>query len=283
MSDTDSLVLARDADGVRTLTLNRPEQLNAFNQALCSALTDAMRDAADDPTVRVVVLTGAGRAFSAGTDLIELAESGDFRGPPDDPQRFERLVDSLVEFPKPLLCAVNGVGVGIGATLLGLADLVVMADTARLKCPFTSLSLVPEVAASATFPLLVGRQAAMWVLLSSEWIDATEAKEMGLAWMVVPTDDVLPVALDRARRLALHPLESLVASKRVISATFAAAIAAARRLENVEFDTLLASPAHRAAVTAFASGRAPASGEHGPRERREPGGNPCLTPTRRSR
>ena len=254
MPDRD-LVLADDADGVRTLVLNRPAQLNAFDQALCAALTDALRAAGADETVRVIVVTGAGRAFSAGTDLVELAANGDFRGTPDDPKRFERLVDALAEFPKPLVCAVNGIAVGIGATLLGHADLVVIADTARLRCPFTSLALAPEVAASGTFPFLLGRQAAAWVLLSSEWIDATEAREMGLAWKVVPADDVLTEALALARRFAVHPVDSLVASKRLISATFRQAITDGRARENAAFDVLLRSPEHRAAVTAFTSGR----------------------------
>jgi enoyl-CoA hydratase/carnithine racemase len=90
----DELVLVEDGDGVRTLTLNRPRQLNSFDQALCGALAEALRTAEADDSVRVVVLTGAGRAFSAGTDLYELAENGDFRGGPDDPDRFERLIDS---------------------------------------------------------------------------------------------------------------------------------------------------------------------------------------------
>jgi enoyl-CoA hydratase/carnithine racemase len=249
------LVLADDRDGIRTLVLNRPEQLNAFDQALCGALTDALRSAATDDNVRVVVLTGAGRAFSAGTDLVELAANGDFRGTPADPERFERLLDALAGFPKPLVCAVNGIAVGIGATLLGLADLVVMADTARLRCPFTSLALVPEAAASVTFPFLLGRQAAAWVLLSSEWIDATEAKAIGLAWKVVPADDVLDQALAHAQRFAVHPLDSLVAGKRLLSATFAGAVAEGRDRENAEFDVLLESPEHRAAVGAFVSQR----------------------------
>ena len=203
--------------------------------------------------MRVVVVTGSGRAFSAGTDLVELAASGDFRGTPADPERFERLIDALAVCPKPLVCAVNGIAVGIGATMLGLADLVVMADTARLRCPFTSLSLVPEAAASVTFPFLLGRQAAAWVLMSSEWVDAAEAKAMGLAWKVVPADDVLDEAWALARRFAAHPLDSLVACKRLISATFAAPIAAGRQRENAAFDVLLETPASRAAVAAFVS------------------------------
>jgi len=249
------LVLAEDGEGIRTLVLNRPDQLNAFDQALCAALTEALQAAATDDDVRVAVLTGAGRAFSAGTDLVELAGNGDFRGTPADPDRFERLIDVLVSFPKPLVCAVNGIAVGIGATLLGLADLVVMADTARLQCPFTSLSLVPEAAASVTFPFLLGRQAAAWVLMSSAWVDAAEAKALGLAWKVVPAADVLDEALALAEAFAVHPLDSLVACKRLLSATFTPAIAAGRQRENTEFDVLLKSPTSRAAVGAFVAQR----------------------------
>jgi enoyl-CoA hydratase/carnithine racemase len=251
----DELVLAEDGYGVRTLVLNRPEQLNAFDQALCAALTEALRAAETDDSVRVVVLTGAGRAFSAGTDLYELAENGDFRGTPDDPDRFERLIDGLAGISKPLVCAVNGIAVGLGVTLLGHADLVFMAASARLRCPFTSLSLAPEAGASVMFPLLMGRQPAAWMLMSSEWVDAGDAKSMGLAWKVVPTKDVLTEALEHARRIAVHPLGSLVASKRLISATFASAVTDGRARENAAFDVLLGTPESRTAVSAFASRR----------------------------
>lgn len=257
MAAVSELVLAADADGVRLLTLNRPAQLNAFNQAMCGAVIDVLRAAAADDAVHVVVLTGAGRAFSAGTDLHELAGSGDFRGSSDDPLRFERMIDELAAFPKPLVCAVNGVGVGIGATLLGLADLVFMAESARLKCPFSSLALAPEAASSVTFPLLLGRQNATWLLMSSEWVDAHEAREMGLAWKVVPDGEVVAVALDHARRLAVHPLSSLTASKRLLAATFARGVTEGRARENLAFDTLLSAPESRAAVAAFAT-RTPA-------------------------
>lgn len=254
MSD-DDLVLVEQDGAVRTLTLNRPAQLNAFDQALCTALTAALAAADADPSVHVTVITGAGRAFSAGTDLVELHASGDFRGDAADPERFERLIDRLVDFSKPLLCAVNGIGVGIGATLLGLADLVLLADSARLKCPFTQLSLVPEAASSVTFPFLMGRQNATWVLMSSEWVDAAVAVSMGLAWKSVPDDDLLAVTRDHARALAAHPLPSLVATKRLLVATTRDAIVAGRHRENSEFDVLLPSVDSRAAVAAFVAGK----------------------------
>lgn len=254
MADTD-LVLVEQHGAVRTLTLNRPGQLNAFNQALCGALTEALTDAAGDDTVHVTIITGAGRAFSAGTDLVELAARGDFRGDADEPERFERLIDRLVEFRKPLLCAVNGIAVGIGATLLGLADLVFVADDARLKCPFTQLAIVPEAASSVTFPTLMGRQNASWVLLSSDWVDAVDAVAMGLAWKAVPGDELLATTLDHAGRIAVHPLASLTATKQLIIAGSREAIAAGRQRENADFDILLPSRESRAAVAAFADRR----------------------------
>ncbi len=117
------------------------------------------------------------------------------------------------------------------------------------------LARVPEAAASVTFPFLLGRQAAAWVLMSSAWVDAAEAKDLGLAWKVVPAEDVLDEALALAKTFAVHPLDSLVATKRLLSATFSPAIAAGRERENAEFDVLLESPASRAAVGAFVAQR----------------------------
>lgn len=185
------MILQIDDDNrVRTLTLNRPEALNAFSEALYDAMTEALLAAADDPQVAVVLLTGAGRAFSAGADLTEMqaritdpelmAEKSGFIG----------MIDALSQFPKPLICAVNGVGVGIGATILGYADLVFMSSTARLKCPFTSLGVAPEAASSYLLPQLVGRQNAAWLLMSSEWVDADEALRMRLVFKVCEPVDL---------------------------------------------------------------------------------------------
>src|SRR3954447_16560485 len=194
-----------DAARVRTLTLDRPEALNAFNEALYDALADALNDAAGDPSVAVALLTGNGRAFSAGTDLLEMHRIA------TDPT-FERgrhgfpgLVDALDAFPKPLVVAVNGIGLGIGVTVLGFADLAFMSTEARLKCPFTSLAVAPEAASSYLFPLLVGRQNATWALMSSEWIGAAEAKQMGLVWRVCGPDELLAEARRHAEVLASKP------------------------------------------------------------------------------
>ncbi len=240
-----------DDNRVRTLTLNRPEALNAFDEALYDATTDALRAAADDAEVSVLLLTGTGRSFSAGTDLAEMQAM--VTDPDFTPGKhgFIGLVDALAEFPKPLICAVNGFGIGIGATILGFADLAFMATTARLKCPFTSLGVAPEAASSYLLPQLIGRQNAAWVLMSSEWIGAQEAREMGLVWKVCEPDDLLPEARRHAEVLASRPLSSLMAVKRTMTAPLVAEVAAARNRENACFAELMGGAANASALADF--------------------------------
>jgi enoyl-CoA hydratase/carnithine racemase len=126
-----STVTTTSTEGVMLITLNRPEALNAFSNQLMDDLTEALLAATADAGIRVAVITGAGRAFSAGADLLEMGRNS---SPPV--HGFAGLLDALIDFPKPLLLAVNGLGVGIGATICGLADITVMARSARLRCPF---------------------------------------------------------------------------------------------------------------------------------------------------
>jgi enoyl-CoA hydratase/carnithine racemase len=244
-----------DENRVRTLTLDRPEALNAFDEELYDATTEALRAAAGDPEVAVVLLTGTGRGFSAGTDLGELHARATDPGFVPGKHGFLGLLDALVDFPKPLVCAVNGVGLGIGTTILGFADLAFMSTTARLKCPFTSLGVAPEAASSYLLPQLVGRQNAAWVLLSAEWISAEQALDMGLVWRVCEPDDLLPEARRHAEVLAAKPISSLIAVKRAMTEPQRAGIRAARELESAAFAELLGGPANLEALTAFAEGR----------------------------
>jgi enoyl-CoA hydratase/carnithine racemase len=252
------MVLQIDDDArVRTLTLDRPEALNAFNEALYDAVADALLEANDDPAVAVVMITGNGRGFSAGTDLLEMHRIA------TDPEfqrgrhGFPGLVDALTTLEKPLVCAVNGVGVGIGCTILGFADLALMSSTARLKCPFTSLGVAPEAASSYLLPRLVGRQDAAWLLLSAEWVDAAQAHAMGLVWQVCEPDALLPEARRHAEVLAARPISSLVAVKQAMTAPLRAGVDAARELENAAFAELMGGPANLEALGAFAEGRDP--------------------------
>ena len=138
---------------------------------------------------------------------------------------------------------MNGVGLGIGATILGYADLVFMSSTARLKCPFTSLGVAPEAASSYLMPQLMGRQNAAWLLMSSEWIDAEEALRMGLVWKVCEPDDLLSEARRHAEILASRPISSLMAVKQTIVEPILREIKAATEREYAHFAELMGEAA----------------------------------------
>ena len=148
-------------------------------------------------------------------------------------------------------------GLGFGATILGVADLVFMSTEARLKCPFTTLGVAPELASSATFPALIGRQNATWALMSSEWLSAEQCKEMGLAFQVCEPAELMDVTMEHARLLASRPISSLVATKRTIVEPIRAALHEAHERENGEFAVLMGAPANIEAMTAFAEKRPP--------------------------
>ena len=239
MSDTprsEPVLLVDDDAGVRTLTFNRPEALNAFNQELWYAAADALEDAAADDHVRCVLVTGNGRAFSAGQDLGEMADPTVFEGQEPGYQRFMPVLES---FPKPIVAAVNGVGVGIGLTMLLHCDIVLISDQARLKVPFISLGVTTEASASLLMPATMGWQRAAEVLFTEPWIGADQAVADGIALRAVPHDRLL----DEARALAGHigglPLGPLLATKALMQAGRADAVAAARTREVAEFEHLV--------------------------------------------
>jgi enoyl-CoA hydratase/carnithine racemase len=249
------ILTIEDQNRVRTLTLNRPDALNAFNEALYDAVAEALLAAADDPEVAVVLLTGTGRSFSAGTDLTEMQAR--ITDPQFTPGKhgFPGLVDALARFPKPLICAVNGIGLGIGTTILGYADLVFMSATARLKCPFTSLGVAPEAGSSYLLPQLIGRQNAAWLLMSSEWVDADEALRMGLVWRVCEPQVLLDEARRHAEVLASRPISSLKAVKATMLAPVRDEVAAATARENALFAELMGAQANADALAEFTGRR----------------------------
>jgi enoyl-CoA hydratase/carnithine racemase len=248
-------LLISDVNRVRTLTLDRPDVLNAFNEALYEATAVAIREAADDPAVAVVVLTGNGRAFSAGNDLNEMATRITDPAMADQGSHFTSLIDGLTDFPKPFICAVNGLAVGIGTTILGYADLVFMSSDARLKCPFTSLGVAPEAASSYLLPRLIGRQNAAWLLMSSEWVSAQEALRMGMVWRVCEPEELMAQAHRHAEILAARPIPSLMAVKQTIAAPSRAGIKAATERENAHFAELMGAEANAGALAAFTQKR----------------------------
>ena len=252
------MIHSEDVGRVRVLTLDRPKARNSFDEEHYDLLTEALVAADSDVSVAVVVLTGQGDAFCAGTDVIEMASRvanpGAFKA---GTHGFAGLLRQLTDLRKPLLCAVNGMGIGIGATILGFADLAFLSDRARLRFPFTRLAVAPEAASSVLLPQLIGRQNASWALLSSEWIGAEEAVALGIAFAVVPHEQLMAETLRRAQILASKSITSLIESKALILAPVKAEIDAARAREDAAFQRLLGAPANIEAMTAFAEKREP--------------------------
>lgn len=235
-----------DAGGIRCLTLDRPGTLNAFDEALYGAVTRSLADAAGDDGIRVVLVAGAGRAFSAGQDLQELAEPG-----AAGTGGFVAFVRALETFPKPLLAAVHGVAVGVGLTMLLHCDVVLAGEQARFRAPFVGLGLSPEAGSTALLPATIGWQRTARLLYTTDWVDAVTAVEWGIASSVHRDGALFDDAMALAGTIAAQPLASLVATKRLLLDGRADAVRAARRRELDTFAALLGGPANRAALAAF--------------------------------
>jgi enoyl-CoA hydratase/carnithine racemase len=243
---------------VRVLTLNRPEALNAFNDELYHAAGEALIEAGERDDIACVVITGTGRGFSAGQDLGEMGRintAGASFG--DEGPGFPRFLDTLAALPKPVIAAVNGIGVGIGMTMLLHVDIAIISSAARLRAPFVPLGVVPEAAGSLLMPVVMGNQRAAVKLYTGDWITAEEAVECGLAVQVVEPDALMPVALELARRIATMPVASLRATKQLVVESRIDGIRAARAREDAVFTTMIGQPANMEAITAFLEKRDP--------------------------
>jgi enoyl-CoA hydratase/carnithine racemase len=243
-----------DEARVRLIRFNRPEALNAFNDELYHAAGAALEEAAASPDIACVVLTGTGRGFSAGQDLGEMGRLSTDATPADFGDAgpgFPRFLDTLAALPRPVVAAVNGIGVGIGMTMLLHCDIVLMAESARLRAPFVPLGVVPEAAGSLMMPVVMGGQFAASKLYTGEWITADEAVQCGLALRTVPDDALLDTALELATRIATMPVASLSETKRLVVESRIDAVRAARAREDLAFRAMIGQPANMEAITAF--------------------------------
>lgn len=242
MSDIPAAVRIDRSDNVVVITLNRPERKNAFDQALYLGLAHALADAATDSAVHCVVVTGAGTAFSSGQDLEEMAALA--RGESMGSNGFSDLLEQLETFPKPLIAAVNGPAVGIGMTMLLHCDLVLLADVARMRVPFSELGVPPEAGSSALLADRVGWQRAAEILFTSLWIDAPTAVEYGLALRVVPAAELITAATELATTIASQSPEAVSTAKRLMLEARGARATSARDRESAAFAKLFARTAN---------------------------------------
>ena len=193
-------VLYEVRDGVATITLNRPDAMNAWTSQLSDELSLAMGAADADDDVRAVVLTGAGKAFCAGADL-SAGESGFLAGGASA-QEGPRLMPYKVR--KPVIAAINGHAVGVGITYPMLCDIRIVSETAKIQYAMVRRGILPELGSHVLLPRVIGFSRAADLLLTGRLIMGTEAAEMGLASRAVPADQVLAVAMEMARDIAVN-------------------------------------------------------------------------------
>jgi 2-(1,2-epoxy-1,2-dihydrophenyl)acetyl-CoA isomerase len=208
--------------GVLTLTLNRPERLNALNAALVEALSAAIRRAAEDPDCRAILITGAGRGFCAGADLVDrVVAPGAPR--PDLGQSLEKglnpLIRAIRHLPKPVVCAVNGAAAGAGASLALACDIVLAAKSARFLQAFARVGLIPDAGGTFILPRLVGDARARALTMLAEPIGAEQAEASGMIYRAVADEDLMGEARTVAERLSASATHALGLIKRALAAS----------------------------------------------------------------
>ena len=220
---TTEFITVEFADGVQTITLNRPDVLNSFTKAMAQETLAALKVAAEDVAIRAVLLTGAGRGFCAGQDLAEALPQGD--GPMPDIGEFVKasynpIIRAIRTLEKPVICAVNGIAAGAGANLAFACDLTIVAQEASFVESFAKLGLIPDTSGTFFVPRLVGSQRATGMFFLAEKMTAEKAKEWGLIWDVVPHAVLHDTAFALAKLLASQATRGFGLTKRAMNASF---------------------------------------------------------------
>ena len=256
--ETD-LILTDRREGYRIITLNRPDRLNSFNEAMHAALMTALLDAEADSDCRALILTGAGRGFCAGQDLSDRVFSPGQA--PDLSSTLERLYNPLVrklrELQMPVVCAVNGVAAGAGANIALACDIVLAARSAKFIQAFAKLGLVPDSGGTWFLPRLVGRARARGLALLAEPLGAEEAQGWGLIWRAVDDGALMDEAHRLAAHLAVQPTAGLALIKRALDAAETNGLDAQLDLERDLQGEAGRMPDYAEGVSAFLAKRAP--------------------------
>ncbi|GAB3432592.1 2-(1,2-epoxy-1,2-dihydrophenyl)acetyl-CoA isomerase PaaG [Massilia solisilvae] len=247
-------------NGIAILTLNRPDKLNSFTQAMHLEVRHALEQVQSDRSVRVLVLTGAGRGFCAGQDLsdraVEPGSPGVDLGASVE-QFYAPLVMSLRSLPMPVICAVNGVAAGAGANLALACDIVLAAKSASFIEAFCKLGLIPDTGGTWHLPRTVGMARAMGLAMLGEKLPAEKAEEWGLIWRAVPDESLMEEAMKMATHFASAPTKGLAFTKKALQASYANTLPQQLQLEADMMRELGYSHDYREGVAAFMAKRAP--------------------------
>lgn len=260
MSDatsSDALLIER-REAVAYLTMNRPRVLNVLDETLADAMATAFREVADDPGVRAVVLSGAGRSFMAGGDLTRF--HADLDAAPATAARlidqFHGVMSCIKAMPKPVIAAIHGPVAGGGVGLALACDLVIAADDTTLLSAYTKLGTSPDGGTTWSLTSLVGPRRAVELMLLNEPLDAAEALRLGLINRVVAKADLLPAAMALAERLTRTAAGADAAVKRLVQQAMEGSFERQLELEKNSFVTLAATADFREGISAFIERRA---------------------------
>lgn len=254
-----SLLIDTTADGVRTITLNRPERLNAVNGELAVELPQAIHAAAMDDAVRVVVITGAGRGFCVGLDLSSAPGlDTSTRTARLDPELWVgRWVHAVTECEKPVIAAINGAAAGAGFGLALCCDMRLVSESARMTAGYIRRGLSPDAGVSWWLPRLVGHARAMDIILTGRDVSSAEALQIGLATQVVPDDVFMATVATLAQQLAAGPPIAMALSKRLLLESSTTPLAVQLRHEVVHIKTCFGTQDVADAIAAFREKRLP--------------------------
>ena len=254
--------IAVDREGsVARITLSRPDVLNALTQTMSDELVDAFGKAREDAGIRAVLLTGAGRGFCAGQDLTEFRGDLEERQPPNIQEHLERayhrLIPVMVEIPKPVVCAVNGVAAGAGVSLALACDVRIAGEAARFTQAFVKIGLVPDSGGTWLLPRVVGYAKALELSISGDMVDAEAALGMGLVSRVVAQDALGKESLDYARALAALPTAAIGEAKALMRSSMRSELSEALAAEAAAQARMGQTHDFMEGVTAFAEKREP--------------------------
>ena len=250
-----------DQQGVALLSLNRPEVLNALNVPLLEDLCQALRELATDENIKALVVTGRGRGFCAGADLSAVGQGaapGDSIGQMVSAQmqsHFNPAMELLYHFPRPTICAINGIAAGGGAAIALCADIVLASRNALLKfVQVQALGIVADLGANWLLPRIAGRSRALGACLLGDSLKAAQLQEWGLVWECVDAEQLLPRALEVGSRLAAVPAATVLATRQIIDAAGNSSFTAALEQERLAQRELCDLPVFSESVARFLSG-----------------------------
>jgi 2-(1,2-epoxy-1,2-dihydrophenyl)acetyl-CoA isomerase len=254
-------VRVETAEHISTITLNRPDRFNACNGQLMADLGAALHAAADDEDVRIVILTGAGKAFCAGQDLAELQE-GYARGEPPQlgrilHERYNPLIERMSTMRQPIIGAINGIAAGAGCSLALACDMRIASESAAFMEAFINVGLAPDAGSTYFLPRLIGHAAAMEMCCTGRKIEADEALRLGLVNHIVPADRLMEEALSLARAIASKSAPAIAATKRLLNQSLTASLDWQLAAETEAQDALAGNDDHLEGVMAFIEKRKP--------------------------